>query len=161
VVRIAAMVAIASGLLLASGCGGGSTSARTQSSAAEPAPAHAYLSALSAAQSRLAASERAIPRRPKTPRALARAISLLQSAIRGLGTNLAAIHPPASVAALHAQLVAHVNAYAARLTAAARTAARPGGELKAANLLSSATDEATRDFGTTLARIDQALGATR
>jgi hypothetical protein len=155
------MVAIASGALLASGCGGGSSSGQTQSSTPESSRAQAYLSALSTAQSKLAASERAIPRRPKTPKALARAISLLHSAVRGLGINLAAIHPPASVAALHAQLVADVNAYAARLTDAARMAPRPGGELRAANLLSSATVEATRDFGTTVAKIDRALGVTR
>jgi hypothetical protein len=154
------MVAIASGALLASGCGGPTPTVSTTGGIQTP-PAQAYLSALSAAQARLAAAERAIPRRPKTPRALAHAISLLRSAVRSLGANLAAIHPPASVAGLHRQLVARVDAYAAKLSDAVRAAARPGGELTAADLLSSATGQATREFSTTVAKIDQALGVTR
>ena len=159
--RIAAMVAIASGALFA-GCGGAtSVPTGTPTTGPAPPPAEAYLASLSAAQARLAAAERAIPRRPKTPRALAGAISLLQSAVRGLSDNLSSIHPPASVAALHAQLGAIVRAYAAKLGHAARVASRPSDELTAVNLLSSATGEATRDFTATVAKIDRTLGATR
>lgn len=158
-VRIAAM--LAAGALL-SGCGGGhSVPTGTQTSGPASPPAEAYLSELSAAQAKLAAAERAIPRRPKTPKALAGAISLLQSAIRGLSNSLSSIHPPASVAALHAQLLAIVRAYAAKLGQAARVASRPPDELTAVNLLSSATGAATRDFTATVAKIDQALGARR
>ncbi len=155
-VRIAAV--IVAGALL-TGCGGG-TSVRTgtQTSGPTSPPAAAYLSALGAAQSKLAAAERAIPRQPKTPKALAGAISLLHSAIRGLSDNLAAIHPPASVAALHAQLVAIVRAYAANVGRAAHVASRPQDELAAVTLLSSATGDATRGFSATVAKIDQALG---
>jgi hypothetical protein len=152
---------LAAGALL-SGCGGGqSVSTGTQTSGPASPPAEAYLSQLSAAQAKLAAAERAIPRRPKTPRALEGAISLLQSAIGGLSQNLSSIHPPASVAALHAQLLAIVRAYAAKLGHAARVASRPSDELTAVNLLSSATVAATRDFTATVAKIDQALGAAR
>jgi hypothetical protein len=158
VLRIAAVIAAAT---ILAGCGGGSKPAGTQASGPTSPPAKAYLSALSAAQSKLAASERAIPRQPRTPKALARAISLLQSAVRGLGINLAAIHPPASVATLHATLVAAVVAYAARLSNAARIAARPSGDVRAANLLSLATGQATRSFSATVAKIDQALGESR
>jgi hypothetical protein len=158
-VRIATM--LAAGALLA-GCGGGASSSIAGQSPGPASPsAEAYVAALNAAQSKLAAAERAIPRRPKTPKALARAISLLQSAIRGLSDNLSSIHPPASVAALHAQLVAIVRTYAARLGHAARVASQPLDELAAANLLSSATNQATRDFTATVAKINQALGATQ
>lgn len=158
-VRIATM--LAAGTLLA-GCGGGaSSSIGAQSIGPASPPAEAYVAGLNAAQSKLAAAERAIPRRPKTPKALAGAISLLQSAIRGLSDNLSSIHPPTSVAALHAQLVAIVRTYAARLGHAARVASQPFDELAAARLLSSATDEATQDFTATVAKINQALGATR
>jgi len=152
------MIAVA---MILAGCGGDSKPAGTQPGAAGSPPARAYLSALSAAQSKLAASERAIPRQPRTSKALARAISLLQSAVRGLGINLAAIHPPSSVARLHAQLVADVLAYAAKLTTTARGASEAGHELAAVNLLSSATGEATIDFNKTVAKIDRTLGAAR
>lgn len=152
---------LAAGTLLA-GCGGGaSSSIGAQSIGPASPPAEAYVAGLNAAQSKLAAAERAIPRRPKTPKALAGAISQLQSAIRGLSDNLSSIHPPTSVAALHAQLVAIVRTYAARLGHAARVASQPLDELAAANLLSSATNQATRDFTATVAKINQALGATR
>jgi len=151
---------IAAGALL-TGCGGGSTPTGTQASGPTSPSAEAYLSALSATQSKLAAAERAIPRGPKTPNALARAISLLQSAIGNLTDNLATIHPPASVAALHAQLVSVVRDYAARLGHAARVAGQAQGELAAVTLLSSATGQATHGFSATVAKIDQALGASR
>ena len=154
------MVAIASGVLFAGGCGAPTPIVSTTGGAQTP-PAQAYLSALSAAQAKLAAAERTIPRRPKTPAALAHAISLLQFAIGNLSDNLAAIHPPASVAALHARLVAVVRTYAARLGHATRVASRPQGELAAVSLLSSATGEATRGFSDTVARIERTLGATR
>ncbi len=158
-VRIAAV--LAAGALLA-GCGGGnSVPTGTQTSGPASPPAEAYLAALSAAQAKLAAAERAIPRRPKTPKELAGAISLLQSAIGGLSHNLSSIHPPASVAGLHAQLVAIVRTYASRLGHAARVASRPSDELAAVNLLSTATAATTRDFAVTVAKIDRTLGATR
>ncbi len=160
-IRIAAMATIASGALLAGCGGGGSSPTGAQSIGPASPPAEAYVASLNAAQSKLAAAERAIPRRPKTAKALAGAISLLQSAIRGLSDNLSAIHPPASVAALHAQLVAIVRTYAARLGHAARVASQPFHELAAAKLLSSATNQATRDFSATVAKINRALGATR
>ena len=65
------------------------------------------------------------------------------------------------MATLHAQLVADVLAYAAKLATTARVASEAGHELTAVNLLSSATAEATSDFNKTVAKIDRTLGAAR
>ncbi len=156
-VRIAAVIVTASSALLA-GCG--STSLVRPQAPPDKTVARAatgYLAALGASQSRLAAAERAIARRPRTPAALARAIGQLQAAVGRLGADLAAIRPPASVASLHARLVGIVRLYAARLGHAARVAGRPEDELRAVSLLTSATEQATRGFPATVEQIDHML----
>ena len=60
-----------------------------------------------------------------------------------LGQDLQAISPPAQVASQHAQLVAIMGTYADRLAAAAGTAVKPGGQLRAANMLIGATTAAS------------------
>jgi hypothetical protein len=113
--------------------------------------------ALRRAQVRLAAAERAIPRRPRTSAQLSRSIRLLASAVRGLGGDLAAITPPTEVASQHARLVLIVRAYADRMEGAARVAGRPGGGLRAGNMLISATTAASSSFASTVATIDATL----
>jgi hypothetical protein len=159
VVRQAAAIAIVAGVLLA-GCGETSLIHRTEPrGTAAPAPQRTtrYLAALGASQSQLAAAERSIPRRPRTAAALARAIGQLHVAIQRLSVDLAAIRPPAPVAALHAELVGIARVYAAKLEHAARVAARPEGELVAVSRLSSATTQATRRFPATIDRIERTL----
>ncbi len=156
-VRLAAMIAIAAGTVLA-GCGSTSLVGPQPPPNKPVAPAATrYLAALGAAQSNLAAAERAIPRRPRTPAALARAIGQLQAAITHLSADLAAIRPPVSVAALHVRLVRIVRLYAGRLGHAAQVAGRPEGELSAVGLLTSATEQATREFPATVEQIDHIL----
>jgi hypothetical protein len=141
------------------GCGGTSQlpGARSTSTPAVTAAADPYLSELNAEQAKLAAAERRIPTRPRTPAALSRSIGLLQAAIAQLGNDLETIRPPAAVASYHAQLVFTVNAYAAQLARVAATAARPDGELRAANMLLSSTNAASARFSATVAKIDAVL----
>jgi hypothetical protein len=146
-----------SALVLIAGCGGTSLLTGTESTNTQATTSSGYLAALSAEQAKLASAERGIPRRPRTPAALAHAIALLHSAIQRLALDLAAIHPPASVTHLHERLVRLASSYASRLAHAARVAGRPGGELEAANELTAATNQAIRAFTTTTARIDQIL----
>jgi hypothetical protein len=127
------------------------------SEAADAVAANAYMRSLGIAQARLGASERAIPRRPRTQRDLVRAIGLLKRAIRRLSNDLEVIGPPEAIRGLHAQLVGIVGLYASSLAHAARVAARPSGELSAARLLSSATTRASENFSATVARIDRTL----
>jgi hypothetical protein len=123
-----------------------------------PSPAAmAYLAALSQEQAKLAAAERKIPRRPRTPAGLAHSIRLLRVAIVRLGQDLQAISPPPEVASQHAQLVSIMTTYADRLDAAARTAVKPGGQLRAANMLISATTAASSAFSSTVSQISSAL----
>lgn len=130
----------------------------TSTTTATPSPdAQAYLAALSREQARLAAAEQRIPRRARTPAALARSIRLLRLAIVRLGNDLQKIAPPSSVAAQHAQLVSIVRTYAVRLAAAQRVALTPGGELRAVNMLINATTAASTAFGSTVNQIDAAL----
>jgi hypothetical protein len=128
----------------------------TTTSAPSPA-ALAYLAALSREQAKLAAAERKIPRRVRTPAGLARSIRLLRAAILRLENDLKAISPPASVASQHVKLVSIMRAYADRLDAAARTAGRPEGQLRAANMLISATTTASSAFSSTVSQISSAL----
>ena len=130
----------------------------TTTTTAPPGPAAtAYLAALSREQAKLAAAERRIPRRARTPAALARSIRLLRLAIVRLGRDLTAISPPEAVSAQHAQLVSIVRTYAARLRAAARVAARPRGKLRGVNMLIDATTAASSAFGATVSEINAAL----
>jgi hypothetical protein len=123
-----------------------------------PSPAAlAYLAALNREQARLATAERKIPRGARTAAGLAHSIALLRAAIVRLGRDLQAISPPSSVAAQHAQLVSIMRAYADRLGAAARTARRPGAQLRAANMLISATTTASEAFSSTVNQINAAL----
>jgi hypothetical protein len=123
-----------------------------------PSPAAlAYLAALSREQAKLAAAERKIPRRPRTPAGLAHSIQLLRAPIVRLGQDLQAISPPAEVASQHAQLVAIMRTYADRLAAAAGTAVKPGGQLRAAKMLISATTAASSAFSSTVSQISSAL----
>jgi hypothetical protein len=137
----------------------GTTSTGTQTTTtAAPSPAAlAYLAALSREQARLAAAERKIPRRPRTPAGLAHSIGLLRVAIVRLGRDLQAISPPQAVAAQHAQLVSVMRTYADRLDAAAHTASKPGGQLRAAKMLISATAAASSAFSSTVGQISSAL----
>jgi len=147
---LAALVSLA-----LAGCGG--QSLLTTSSGAGGPSRSAYLAALASEQAKLAAAERRIPRRPRTPAALAQAVSLLRGAIARLGRDLAAIRPPAAVTALHAQLISIVRSYAARLARVERAAARRSGALPAAGALVSATRRASGAFSETIGRIDRAL----
>lgn len=123
-----------------------------------PSPAAlAYLAALSREQARLAAAERKIPRGARTAAGLSHSIQLLRAAIVRLQKDLQAISPPSSVAAQHAQLVSIMRTYADRLDAAARTARRPGAQLRAANMLISATTTASEGFSSTVNQINAAL----
>ena len=123
---------------------GTSTSGTSTTTTTAPSPAAlAYLAALSREQAKLAAAERKIPRRPRTPAGLAHSIRLLRAAIVRLGQDLQAISPPAQVASQHAQLVSIMRTYADRLAAAAGTAAKPGGQLRTANMLIRATTATT------------------
>ena len=135
-----------------------STTTTTTTTTAAPSPAAlAYLAALSREQAKLAAAERKIPRRPRTPAGLAHSIGLLRVAIVRLGRDLQAISPPQAVASQHAQLVSIMRTYAARLDAAAGTATKPGGQLRAANMLISATTAASSAFSSTVGQISSAL----
>jgi hypothetical protein len=136
----------------------GTTTTTTTTTTTAPSPAAvAYLAALSREQARLAAAERKIPRGPRTPAGLARSIRLLRAAIVRLGHDLQGISPPSEVASQHAQLVSIIRTYAARLDAAASTAAKPGGQLRAANMLISATTAASSAFSSTVSQISAAL----
>ena len=84
----------------------GTSTTGTPTTTTAPSPAAvAYLAALSREQAKLAAAERKIPRRPRTPAGLAHSIQLLRVAIVQLGQDLQAISPPPEVASQHAQLV--------------------------------------------------------
>lgn len=123
-----------------------------------PSPAAlAYLSALNREQAKLAAAERRIPRGARTAAGLSHSIQLLRAAIVRLERDLQAISPPSAVAAQHAQLVSIMRAYADRLGAAAATARRPGAQLRAANMLISATTTASQAFSSTVNQINAAL----
>lgn len=137
---------------------GTSTSGTSTTTTTAPSPAAlAYLAALSREQAKLAAAERKIPRRPRTPAGLAHSIQLLRAPIVRLGQDLQAISPPAEVASQHAQLVAIMRTYADRLAAAAGTAVKPGGQLRAAKMLISATTAASSAFSSTVSQISSAL----
>jgi|GEM_PF-6437570 len=153
-------VAALSGLAVV-GCGSGNTLLdRTGStvSISGPAAAAGYLRQLGAEQAKLAAAERRIPRRARTPTQFSSEISLLAGAIRRLARDLLAIHPPAAVAAPHARLIAIVDAYASALDRAAGDARSARGELDAASLLVSSTSAASREFGATVNEIERILG---
>ena len=134
-----------------------STGTSTTTTTAPSPAALAYLAALSREQAKLAAAESKIPRRPRTPAGLAHSIRLLRAAIVRLGQDLQAISPPAEVASQHAQLVSIMRTYADRLAAAAGTAVKPGGQLRAANMLISATTAASSAFSSTVSQISSAL----
>jgi hypothetical protein len=137
---------------------GTSTTGTSTTTTTAPSPAAlAYLAALSREQAKLAAAERKIPRRPRTPAGLAHSIQLLRAAIVRLGGDLQAISPPSSVASQHAQLVSIMRAYADQLDTAARTATTPRGQLRAANMLISATAAASSQFSSTVNQISSAL----
>jgi hypothetical protein len=156
------MIAIATAL---GGCGGtsllhGSHSFSQTVTSRSASASHLqgdYLARLEQAQRKLAAAEARLPRRAKTPAALARAITLLRSAIDQLGHDLAALAPPPTVRGLHARLVDAVRRYAASLGTAARTARSAGGAAKAAAELVSATSVASRNFSSAIAQIDRRL----
>jgi hypothetical protein len=137
---------------------GTSTTGTMTTTTTAPSPAAvAYLAALSREQARLAAAERRIPRRPRTPAGLAHSIKLLRAAIVRLRQDLQGISPPSQVASQHAQLVSIMRTYADRLGAAASTAVKPGGQLRAANMLISATTAASSAFSSTVSQISSAL----
>ena len=135
-----------------------STTSTSTTTTTTPSPAAvAYLAALNHEQARLAAAERKIPRGPRTPAGLAHSIQLLRAAIVRLGHDLQRISPPPEVASQHAQLVSIMQTYADRLGAAASTAVKPGGQLRAANMLISATTAASSAFSSTVSQISSAL----
>jgi hypothetical protein len=174
--RALGLIAVAASSAVLTGCSGTTLlanrghTAQTSSTATSTAPgtstgtattspeAEAYLQSLSREQAKLAAAERAIPRRARTPAALARSIRLLKRAIVRLAGDLQAITPPDQVARANGALVFIVHSYAARLGAAARLALTPGGELRAANMLISATTRASQEFSSTVTQINAALG---
>lgn len=176
--RTLSLIVVATGGVSLTGCAGttllmntheGSQTPAT-STTASPSPttstptttapnphAQAYLAALSREQARLAAAEQKIPRRARTPAALARSIQLLRLAIVRLGNDLQTIAPPSSVAARHAQLVSIVRTYAARLALAHHVALTPGGHMQAVHMLIGATAAASTSFGSEVSQIDAAL----
>jgi hypothetical protein len=131
---------------------------RSSSTAQRPSAESLYLARLGTEQTKLANAEQAIPTNPRTPAALAHSVDLLNAAVRGLADGLAAINPPAAVAADHARLITIMRGYAAQLSQAARIVVGPGGERRAGALLISATDQASRSFTATIDKIDSTLG---
>jgi hypothetical protein len=169
-VRIAGVIALATGSAAVAGCA--SSSLVSSSTATHPAPAPisattstvstnraGYLAALSAEQGKLAATERNLPPRTDSPAALSHSITLLASAITRLAGDLASIRPPAQVAGAHAQLVGIVRSFASQLTRAAGMARQPNTEVAAAKLLIAATRTASGAFAATVAKIDAELGS--
>lgn len=143
------------------------TSSTTRSaSSASPRPAgtssetaaSAYVAQLRHEEQTLAAAERRIPTRVSTPQELSRSASLLAAAVSRLDQGLSVITPPPSVAPAHAELVAIVRAYAARLNRAARIAVAPAGQVRAATLMVSATNRASTEFSAVLSKIYSTLG---
>jgi hypothetical protein len=171
--RIAGLIALAAGalavaltvvlVLALAGPGGGSTTPALAgpggrgSTAPAIDPVAVYLARLNAEQAKLAAAERAIPANPRTPAEFSRSIGLLASAVGRLGGDLAAIDPPAFVAAEHRQLVSIVQGYAAGLRAAAGGSRTRAGELQAASRILSATSSASAAFSAIIARIHVTL----
>jgi hypothetical protein len=131
---------------------------RSSSTTQQPSAESVYLARLGTEQTKLANAEQAIPTNPRTPAALAHSVDLLHTAVRGLADGLAAINPPATVAADHARLITIMRGYAAQLSQAARIVVGPGGERRAGALLISATDQASRSFTATIDKIDSTLG---
>jgi hypothetical protein len=153
------MIALILGCGVFAGCGGASLLSGSRAApSTTTVTSGAYMSQLSAAQAKLAAAERTIPRRPKTPAALTSSITLLASAVRRLGSDLSSIRAPDSVATLHARLVSIVAAYATQLALAARVSSSQGGELQAGKTLIASTDEASRAFSATVGQIESMLG---
>jgi hypothetical protein len=158
--RISGATLLAMGCTVILGCSGTSllrhvTTTRVRAAAGEPATR--YLDRLGAEQAKLAAAEKAIPRRARTAAQFSRAISLLAVAIRQLARDLGALRPPRSVRVAHARLLAIVRRYANQLAGAAVTATGVGGELPAANALISATSTASRQFSATVGEIERML----
>jgi hypothetical protein len=157
----AGVIAVAVSGLLITGCAGTSRLLGNPTPTPTPKPktqaGRTYLQQLSAEQAKLARAERTIPKRARTPAALSRSIALLAGAIGALGKGLGTIHPPASVAGLHARLVRVVRTYFRRLEAAARGARTRTGELNAANDLATATQSATSEFTTIFSEITAKL----
>jgi hypothetical protein len=177
-VRIAGVIAVATGGAAISGCASTSLVSSSTATRHAPAPVSAttttlsgsrgatvpesragYLAALSAAQDKLATSERSLPPHTATPAALSTAIALLASAIARLAGDLVSIRPPAAVAPAHARFVRIVRSYAAQLSRAARQARQPGAEVQAARALIAATKAASAAFAATVAKIDAELGS--
>jgi hypothetical protein len=151
-------IAVATAVLL-TGCSGlgllrhgGSYGGRPQSHAAQ-----VYLSLLAVEQGKLAAAERTLPLRPKTPEALSRSIGALARAIQRFAGGLATITPPAGVARLHRRLVAVARAYHDQLAQLSRRARRPAGEVAAANALAADTSAASTAFTATIVKIHARL----
>ena len=151
------IVIIAASSALVTGCGGASSLAGGVPPSTTAPAARGYLAELQSEQAKLAAAERSIPSHPRTPAALSQSIALLAAAIGRLAAGLAAIRPPPAVLAAHARLLKIVREYESRLTTAAREAARPGGELRAASLLLSATNSVSGAFTSTVSEIDAKL----
>ena len=171
--RIAGLIAVAAGalavaltvvlVLALAGSGGGSSDPALTGSGGRGSPpptsdpVAVYLARLDAEQAKLAAAERTIPARPRTPAAFSRSIGLLAEAVGRLGGDLATTDPPAAVAADHRQLVSIVARYAAGLRAAAGRSRTRAGELQAASRIVSATSSASAAFSITIARIHTTL----
>ena len=153
------MAAVVAVTLAVGGCSGlqllhhgGSGSVGPGSRAAEM-----YLSLLAVEQGKLAAAERTLPLRPKTPAALSRSIGALAGAIGRFADGLAAIKPPPGVAPLHRVLVAVARTYHDQLDEIALRARRPAGEVAAANALAADTSAASAAFTATIVKIHARL----
>jgi hypothetical protein len=146
------VIAVAAGGAILLGCG--------SSSPPRPSGAtvDAYLEGLTTEQVKLAAAERRIPHKARSPAALSRSISLLARAVGQLARDLQMIRPPALVSSLHAQLVSIARRYYRQLRAAARRARGAGGEQRAGAELIAATGAASRSFAATSTSINRALG---
>ncbi len=136
------------------------TTVTTTTTPAGPSPSK-YVRELRSEEQTLAAAERSIPTRARTPQQLAHSATLLAVAVSRLAQGLATVRPPAKVAADHAHLVAVARSYASQLRIAASMATRRGKQASAGALLISATNTASTQFGTTLTKIYSTLGVAR
>ena len=124
-----------------------------------PSPAAvAYLAALSREQAKLAAAERKIPRRPRTPAGLAHSIRLLRAAIvaarrRPAGDLTAGLGRGAACPAR----VDHAEPTPTNSTQQHARRRSPRGQLRAANMLISATTAASSAFSSTVSQISTTL----
>jgi hypothetical protein len=152
---LAFVIAAATSTALLAGCGG-SDNRTTTSSAVD---AKHYVAEVNGAQQRLVSAARTIPAGNATASAWSRSLTALRSVVSKLGDDLAAIRPPASVAGVHAQLVAIVRGYAAKIDAVAGTGRDPSRLPQAKADLIAATSATATPFTASISKINSVLQA--